>query len=187
MANAERTCPACSGVFPSAKIGIHRKDMHCLEMTYKEHTLHRNPDTDAFDCVKSSCPFSAASRQAMYNHLRVHPNLSKPKKISKQRQLLLTQLMPASKQVSRPPEDTGPSNDDDILMDSDPEPWENANESEAPLEPRLPLPIVPEPLRRDSVMRDISPESQSASQHFTTVTNNVPMFLKSSIVDSLPL
>jgi len=173
--DAVRACPTCHEVFPSAKIGAHQGDMHRREMTHNNHTLYRNEDTSTFDCWKDSCDFSTLSRQTMYNHLRQHRNLSKPKKLPKQRQLLLTQMNLASKQVSPPPEDTGPSNDDDILMDSDPEPWENANESEAPLEPRLPLPIVPEPPRRDAVMRDISPESQSTSQYLTTVTDRLPV------------
>jgi len=176
MANAKRTCPTCSNVFPSAKISSHQKDMHCPTMTCKGLTLSRNPDTDAFDCVKVGCFFSAGSRQGMYNHLRGHRNLSKPK-LPKQRQLLLTQFVPASQPVSRPPQHmsrSGPSkasDDDDISMGSDPEP--SGQDIEGPLlEPRAPPP--PMSLRRDSVMRDVSPESQPASpQHSTNVSNRV--------------
>jgi len=178
MANAKLTCPTCSNVFLSTKIRSHQKDMHCLRMTFKGLILVRNKETDAFDCVKLGCFSSTKLWQDTYNHLRMHQNLSEPK----QRQLLLTQFVPASKPVSRPPKHTsrpGPSkapDDDDISMGSD---W--GEEIEGPLL-ELHAPLPPMFLRHDSVMWDVSPELQPPSPCSTTLYTNVHIAYVSKIL-----
>ena len=179
MPNAKCVCPMCLLVFLSRKIDAHRKDRHCLSMTFQSQTFFWNRDTDAFDCVRLDCSFSTESRQEMYNHLRGQWNLSKPK-LLKQRQ-----LVPASKPVSCPPEYTsrsGPlkdSNNEDISMGSDSKPWGQENK-DLPLEPHVPLPMS---LLHDSVMWDVSPESQPTSPpHSTTLTNNIRIAYVSKIL-----
>jgi hypothetical protein len=165
-------CDSCDLSFDSAKaVKVHKGDFHSPYLTCNSVVVNRNMDTNQFECPSQRCEFAVVKRQDMRNHLTgAHPNIQP---VSRQQKRPVPYPSRSKRTLSDPPEDTNrpaplpASNcDDDVAMKSD----QDDEEFEYEELSNTRLPIDPAPIRRDTVMRDVSPP---VSQEFTHSGINV--------------